>query len=161
MSTSLTISEVHSILISGGVPATDFDAFICNSGSDLYYPSPNSDEMLSSSELPFAIDEDYHSQIEYRWGGEGLRKTLVRWAASVVEKKGEGEEQVVIEDEQRSSTFCHAFNVKNPALVNLLFAYGSPFFLLKKSDTFLAVLSCIVIIKSIWHGSFLFHRFLL
>ncbi|XP_026660236.2 probable sucrose-phosphate synthase 1 [Phoenix dactylifera] len=117
LSTSLTISEIHSILISGGIPATDFDAFICNSGSDLYYPSPNSDEMLSSSELPFAIDEDYHSQIEYRWGGEGLRKTLVRWAASVVEKKGEGEEQIVIEDEQRSSTFCHAFKVKNPALV--------------------------------------------
>ncbi|KAG1363968.1 Sucrose-phosphate synthase [Cocos nucifera] len=117
LSTSLTISEIHSILIAGGIPATDFDAFICNSGSDLYYPSPNSDEMLSSSELSFAIDEDYHSQIEHRWGGEGLRKTLVRWAASVVEKKGEGEEQIVIEDDQRSSTFCHAFNVKNPALV--------------------------------------------
>ncbi|XP_010913331.1 probable sucrose-phosphate synthase 1 isoform X1 [Elaeis guineensis] len=117
LSTSLTISEIHTILTSGGIPPTDFDAFICNSGSDLYYSSPNSDEMLSSSELPFAIDDDYHSQIEYRWGGEGLRKTLVRWAASVVEKKGESEEQIVIEDDQRSSTFCHAFKVKNPALV--------------------------------------------
>ncbi|XP_008795846.1 probable sucrose-phosphate synthase 1 [Phoenix dactylifera] len=117
LSTSLTISEIHSILTSGGIPATDFDAFICNSGSDLYYSLSNSDEILSSSELPFAIDEDYHSQIEYRWGGEGLRKTLVRWAASIVEKKGESEEQIVIEDEQRSSTFCHAFQVKNPALV--------------------------------------------
>ncbi|KAG1327109.1 Sucrose-phosphate synthase [Cocos nucifera] len=117
LSTSLTISEIYTILTSRGIPATDFDAFICNSGSDLYYSSPSSDEMLSSSELPFAIDDDYHSQIEYRWGGEGLRKTLVRWAASIVEKKGESEEQIVIEDEQRSSTFCHAFEVKNPALV--------------------------------------------
>nr|CAD1831866.1 unnamed protein product [Ananas comosus var. bracteatus] len=113
LSTCLTISEIHSLLISRGLLPTDFDAFVCNSGSDLYYPSSNSEDMVSPSELPFTIDLDYHSQIEYRWGGEGLRRTLVRWAASLVENKGENEEKVVVEDEERSSTFCLAFKVIN------------------------------------------------
>ncbi|URD94962.1 sucrose-phosphate synthase [Musa troglodytarum] len=117
LSTRLTISEIHSLLTNGGIVPTDFDAFICNSGSDLYYPSSNSDELLYPSELPFALDIDYHSQIEYRWGGEGLRKTLVRWASSITDKKGEIEEQVVVEDLEHSSTYCHAFQVKNPSLV--------------------------------------------
>ncbi|OUZ99836.1 Glycosyl transferase [Macleaya cordata] len=114
LSTALTISEIHSLLVSGGLSATDFDAFICNSGGDLYYPSSNSE---NSSGLHFEVDPDYHSHIEYRWGGEGLRKTLVRWTASIVEKKGENEKQIVFEDEQRSTTHCYAFKVENPSLI--------------------------------------------
>ncbi|WOL17308.1 putative sucrose-phosphate synthase 1 [Canna indica] len=117
LSTHLTISEIHSLLTTGGIAPTDFDAFICSSGSDLYYPSSNSEDLLYPSELPFALDIDYHSQIEYRWGGEGLRKTLVRWAASVTDKKGESEEQVINEDMERSLSYCHAFQVKNPSTV--------------------------------------------
>ncbi|KAJ0984332.1 hypothetical protein J5N97_002688 [Dioscorea zingiberensis] len=117
LSTAFTISEIHSILLSGGILATDFDAFICNSGSELYYPSTNSEDLLSPFDLPFDLDLDYNSHIEYRWGGDGLRKTLIRWAASIVDKNGEGEEHVVIEDKQRSAPYCHAFEVKNPALV--------------------------------------------
>ncbi|XP_043719523.1 probable sucrose-phosphate synthase 1 [Telopea speciosissima] len=115
LSTALTISEIQSLLFSGGLSATDFDAFICNSGSEIYYPSSSSE--VGPSEFPFVVDSDYHSHIEYRWGGEGLRKTLVRWAASIVDKKGENEEQIVTEDEQHSASYCHAFKVKNPALV--------------------------------------------
>ncbi|KAF8407163.1 hypothetical protein HHK36_006289 [Tetracentron sinense] len=115
LSTALTISEIHSLLVSGGLSPTDFDAFICNSGSDLYYPSMNSED--SPSGLPFVVDLDYHLHIEYRWGGEGLRKTLVRWAAKTIDKRGENEEQIVTEDEQRSTTYCFAFNARNPILV--------------------------------------------
>ncbi|KAJ4758091.1 Sucrose phosphate synthase [Rhynchospora pubera] len=117
LSTSLTISEVHSILMSGGLLSTDFDAFICTSGSDLYYPDNNADDMLSPQELPFALDLDYHSQIEYRWGGEGLRKTLIRWSALETEKKDDKEEQVVVIDEDRSSSYCFAFKVTNSPVV--------------------------------------------
>ncbi|WOK99963.1 hypothetical protein Cni_G08675 [Canna indica] len=116
LSTQLAISEIHSLLLTGGIAATDFDAFICNSGSDLYYPS-NPEDLLYPSELPFALDIDYHSQIEYRWGGEGLRKTLLRWAATVTDKNGESEEPVVIEAMEHSSTYCYSFQVKNPSLV--------------------------------------------
>ncbi|PPD79829.1 hypothetical protein GOBAR_DD23231 [Gossypium barbadense] len=74
LSTYMTISEIQSFLVSGGLNANDFDAFICNSGSDLFYSTINPEDG------PFVIDFYYHSHIEYRWGGEGLRKTLVRWA---------------------------------------------------------------------------------
>ncbi|KAF8650568.1 hypothetical protein HU200_063944 [Digitaria exilis] len=110
LSTSRAMSEVHDLLISGGIKASDFDAFICNSGSDLCYPSSNSEDMLSPAELPFMVDLDYHSQIEYRWGGEGLRKTLIRWAA---EKNNECGQNVVVEDEECSSTYCISFKVTN------------------------------------------------
>ncbi|XP_006659287.1 probable sucrose-phosphate synthase 4 [Oryza brachyantha] len=114
LSTSRAISEIHSLLTSGGIQATDFDAFICNSGSDLCYPSSSSEDMLSPAELPFMIDLDYHSQIEYRWGGEGLRKTLIRWAA---EKNNESGQVVLVEDEECSSTYCVSFRVKNTEAV--------------------------------------------
>uniref|UniRef100_A0A0E0EK36 sucrose-phosphate synthase n=1 Tax=Oryza meridionalis TaxID=40149 RepID=A0A0E0EK36_9ORYZ len=113
LSTSRAISEIHSLLTSGGIEATDFDAFICNSGSNLCYPSSNSEDMLSPAELPFMIDLDYHTQIEYRWGGEGLRKTLIRWAA----EKNESGQVVLVEDEECSSTYCISFRVKNAEAV--------------------------------------------
>jgi hypothetical protein len=60
------------------------------------------------------IDLDYHSQIEYRWGGEGLRKTLIRWAA---EKNNESGQNVIVEDEECSSTYCISFKVTNTEAV--------------------------------------------
>ncbi|MBA0764472.1 hypothetical protein Gotri_013821 [Gossypium trilobum] len=110
LSTSLSVSEVHSILISGSISPLDFDAFICNSGGDVYYPSLSSEDGLG---LPFTVDSDYQSHIEYRWGGEGLRKTLVRWATSVNDKNG----QTVEENESRSTTHCYAFRVKDAELI--------------------------------------------
>ncbi|GMI84235.1 sucrose phosphate synthase 2F, KAONASHI 2, sucrose-phosphate synthase A2 [Hibiscus trionum] len=110
LSTSLSISEVHSLLISGSISPMDFDTFICNSGGEVYYPSTSSED---STGLPFMVDSDYQSHIEYRWGGEGLRKTLVRWATSVNDKNRE----IVSGDESRSTVHCYAFNVKDPELV--------------------------------------------
>ncbi|KAF9662113.1 hypothetical protein SADUNF_Sadunf18G0019500 [Salix dunnii] len=110
LSTAMTISEINSLLNSGGLNPLDFDAFICNSGSNLYYPSSSSD-----SGLPFVLDLDYHSQIEYRWGGDGLRKTLVRWAISVNDKNGQG--KIVDEDEPGSSSYCFALKVKDLSLI--------------------------------------------
>lgn len=61
LSTSLSMSEIRSFLSSGGLSPTDFDAFICNSGSDLFYSS------LDSEERPFVVDFYYHSHIDYRY----------------------------------------------------------------------------------------------
>ncbi|VAI93291.1 unnamed protein product [Triticum turgidum subsp. durum] len=113
LSTSLTMSEIHSLLISAGMAPTDFDAFICNSGSDLFYPSRAGDSP-STSRVTFALDRNYQSHIEYRWGGEGLRKYLVKWASSIVERRGRTEKQVIFEDAEHSSTSCLAFRVVNP-----------------------------------------------
>lgn len=119
LSTALTISDIHSLLISGGLSPTEFDAFICNSGSELYYPSSSSED--SPSGLPYVVDLDYRSHTEYRWGGEGLRKTLVRWVASINDGKAEG--QLVEEDESGSSMRCYAFKVKDPSLVIFIFIF--------------------------------------
>nr|QHZ00908.1 sucrose phosphate synthase 1 [Paeonia lactiflora] len=110
LSTSFTMSELHSFLVSGGLSISYFDAFICNSGSDLYYPA------LTTEDSPFTVDLDYHSHIEYRWGGEGLRRTLIRWAASINNKKGESEE-IVSEDEEHSTNYCFAFKVQKPGVI--------------------------------------------
>ncbi|XP_050234674.1 probable sucrose-phosphate synthase 1 [Mercurialis annua] len=111
LSTSLTISEIQSFLVSGGFSPSDFDAFICNSGSELYYSNHNSEDD------PFVVDFYYHSHIEYRWGGEGLRKTLVRWATSVSDKKDESKERIVAAAEQLSTNYCYAFRVQKPEFV--------------------------------------------
>ncbi|GLU09628.1 hypothetical protein SLE2022_264770 [Rubroshorea leprosula] len=111
LSTFMTISEIHAFLVSGGLSPNDFDAFICNSGSDLYYSTINPEDG------PFVIDFYYHSHIEYRWGGEGLRKTLLRWASSITDQKVENEEQIVTADEQLSTNYCYAFRAKKAAMV--------------------------------------------
>lgn len=113
LATSLRMAEVHNFLVSKGVNPSDFDAFICNSGADLYYSSSHSEDN------PFVFDLYYHSHIEYRWGGEGLRKTLVKWASSIIDKKAENknEEHVVTEDEEVSTNYCYAFNIHKPELV--------------------------------------------
>ncbi|KAK8461570.1 hypothetical protein SEVIR_1G059500v4 [Setaria viridis] len=113
LSTSLTISEIYSLLVPAGMLPTDFDAFICNSGSNIYYPS-YSGETPNNSKITFALDQNHQSHIEYRWGGEGLRKYLVKWATSVVERKGRTERQIIFEDPEHSSTYCLAFRVVNP-----------------------------------------------
>lgn len=114
LSTSLAISEMHSLLVSGGLSHSDFDAFICNSGTELYYPSSTSED--GTPGLPFLLDSDYHSHIEYRWGGEDLRKTLLRWAASTTDEKGE-EGPIVSEDKSGSTTHCYVFKVEKPELI--------------------------------------------
>ncbi|XP_047309152.1 probable sucrose-phosphate synthase [Impatiens glandulifera] len=106
LATSFTIIEIHSSLLDNGLSPSDFDAFICNSGSDLYYSSPTSEEN------PFVVDLYYHAHTEYRWGVEGLRRTLVRWAQNLSDKKTEkGGSLVVSEDETASTDYCYSFKV--------------------------------------------------
>jgi sucrose-phosphate synthase len=148
LSTSLTISEIHSLLISAGMVPTDFDAFICNSGSDLFYPSQTGDSP-STSRVTFALDRNYQSHVEYHWGGEGLRKYLVKWASSVVERRGRMEKQVIFDDSEHSSTCCLAFRVVNPNYVSIFIRVSFSFCL-----HFIAwnVQKCIVLCYSFTQG---------
>lgn len=113
LATSFNITRIRSFLIKEGLSTTDFDAFICNSGGDLYYSS------LNSEDNSFVVDLYYHSHIEYRWGGEGLRKTLVRWANSITDKGGDKEEHIVVEDEETSADYCYSFKIKKPGVVSI------------------------------------------
>ncbi|VVB14033.1 unnamed protein product [Arabis nemorensis] len=114
LSTSMTISETHTTLLSGGLKPQDFDAVICNSGSELYFTSSASED---KTVLPYTLDADYHSHIEFRWGGENLRKTLLRWITSVQEKKKPKQEEILSEDESSSTNYCLSFKVKDPASI--------------------------------------------
>lgn len=114
MSTALTISEINSLLKLGGLSPRDFDALICNSGGEIYYPSSCSEE--NTSDLPFIVDSDYHLHIDYRWGGNDLRKTLIRLAASINEKKKDKGGPVMTEYDS-GSTHCYAFEVRKAEVV--------------------------------------------
>lgn len=114
LSTSMTISETHTALLSGGLKPQDFDAVICSSGSELYFTSSGSEDKTA---LPYTLDADYHSHIEFRWGGESLRKTLIRWISSVEEKKKTKKGEILVEDESSSTNYCLSFIVKDPALM--------------------------------------------
>ncbi|XP_010456485.1 PREDICTED: probable sucrose-phosphate synthase 2 [Camelina sativa] len=114
LSTSMTISETHTTLLSGGLKPQDFDAVICNSGSGLYFTSSASED---KNALPYTLDADYHSHIEFRWGGESLRKTLIRWISSVQEKKKAKQGEILAEDESSSTNYCLSFKVKDPASI--------------------------------------------
>ncbi|KAM7265308.1 hypothetical protein ACFE04_002991 [Oxalis oulophora] len=111
LSSSLTMTEINNLLVSGGLKPNDFDAFVCNSGSDLYYLT------LDPEDGPFVIDFYYHSHTEYRWGSEGLRKALVRWASSVNEKKAGNAEEIVTTADQLSSDYCYALKIQKPGEV--------------------------------------------
>ncbi|CAA7039067.1 unnamed protein product [Microthlaspi erraticum] len=113
LSTSMTISETHNTLLSGGLKPQDFDAVICNSGSELYFTSSAASE--DKTVLPYTLDADYHSHIEFRWGGENLSKTLIRWITSVEEKKKLKEGEILSEDESSSTNYCLSFKVKDSA----------------------------------------------
>lgn len=117
LSTALPISEIYSLLCSEVLSPNMFDAFICNSGGELYYPSSTCEG--KSFGRPFMADSDYHSHIDYRWGGEDLRKSLVRWAASLNAKKKETDGSVITEFDS-GSDHCFAFRTKEPEMVTVL-----------------------------------------
>ncbi|KAL0372249.1 UNVERIFIED_CONTAM: putative sucrose-phosphate synthase 1 [Sesamum calycinum] len=114
LSTSWSMSEINGLLEKAGLKSSYFDAFICNSGSEIYYPSPSPGQ--NSSESQYMVDSDYQSHIHYRWGGESLRNTLVRWAASVNDNMKDLREPVITELDSGSS-HCYEFRVQDAALV--------------------------------------------
>lgn len=133
LSTSMTVSETHTTLLSGGLKPQDFDAVICNSGSELYFTASASSE--DKTVLPYTHDPDYHSHIEFRWGGENLRKTLIRWISSVEAKKKLKQGEILCEDEASSTNYCLSFKVKDPASVNThSHSQARVFFLLERDS---------------------------
>ena len=57
-------------------------------------------------------DPDYDSHIDYRWGGEGLRKTM----SILIAPKRDGpkkQERVIFEDAEHSNVHCLAYAVKD------------------------------------------------
>nr|GEV55390.1 probable sucrose-phosphate synthase 1 [Tanacetum cinerariifolium] len=105
--TASSISEIHSFLKSNKISSSEFDALICNSGSEIYYPSSGEEGFKS---LPFVLDSDYSSHIDYRWGGDHLKNTLVHWASSIRGRKKDKELAAACDS---GSKHCFTFKIKN------------------------------------------------
>ncbi|KAL2530956.1 putative sucrose-phosphate synthase 3 [Forsythia ovata] len=107
VSTAMPISELTEFLKSGNIRVNDFDALICSSGTEVYYPSTYTEDNGK-----FCSDPDYASHIEYRWGSEGLKKTI--WKLMNTSVDGVKSGTVIDEDAKSSNSHCLSYLIKDP-----------------------------------------------
>lgn len=106
VSTAMPLSELTAFLKSGNLKINDFDALICSSGSEVYYPGSYCD-----ADGKLYTDPDYTSHIEYRWGSDGLKKTI--W--KLMNPSDLGQAKVIEEDTKASNSHCLSYLIKNPS----------------------------------------------
>lgn len=107
LSTAMPMSKTIEFLTSGKIQVNEFDALICSSGSEVYYPGTYTED---GKLLP---DPDYASHIEYRWGCDGLKKTIWKLCAP------EGEESPIEEDTKSSNLHSISYLVKDLSKVSI------------------------------------------
>ncbi|KAF5738499.1 sucrose-phosphate synthase 3-like [Tripterygium wilfordii] len=113
LSTAMPISETINFLASAKIQLNEFDALVCSSGSEVYYPGTYTEE----DGKPFP-DPDYASHIDYRWGYEGLKKTI--WKLMNTTEGGKDSSQSsspVEEDVKSSNSHCVAYLIKDPSKI--------------------------------------------
>ncbi|KAA8528054.1 hypothetical protein F0562_035077 [Nyssa sinensis] len=94
--TGLTLLEIKEALRCCQVNLEDFDAMVCSSGSEIYYPWRD-----------LIADVDYEAHVEYRWPGENVRSTVTRLA-----RVEDGAEDDVVEHASMCSSRCYSYSVK-------------------------------------------------
>ncbi|XP_068494762.1 probable sucrose-phosphate synthase 3 isoform X2 [Phaseolus vulgaris] len=105
LSTAMPMLELVEFLKSGNIQANDFDVLICSSGSEVYYPGTYSED---GKLLP---DPDYEAHIDYRWGCEGLKKTI--WNLMNIAEGGEKPSSPIVEDLKSSNAHCISYKIKD------------------------------------------------
>ncbi|KAG9447916.1 hypothetical protein H6P81_014044 [Aristolochia fimbriata] len=113
LSTAMPISEAIDFLKSGKIQATDFDAIICSSGSEVYYPGIN--QLPDNDGEKISSDPDYASHIDYRWGCDGLKKTIHNFMNFQDGKlvKSLDTSHVIKEDAKSNTGHCISYFIKN------------------------------------------------
>lgn len=81
----------------------DFDAIVCNSGSEIYYPWRD-----------MMVDADYETHVEYKWPGESIRSVILRLTCTEP-----ATEDDITEYASACSTRCYAISVKQGVKVAL------------------------------------------
>lgn len=119
LSTALSAKEAVSFLTANGIKPVDFDAYVCSSGGELYYPAGGNENGKDAEQL--SVDVDYESHMEYRWGEEGLRKTMNK----LISYSGESGKKIALEEDQKEGiSHCLKYSVKDTSNVSvLLFLY--------------------------------------
>ncbi|KAK9081154.1 hypothetical protein Syun_030517 [Stephania yunnanensis] len=107
--TALPLSETEKFLKSGDIQLTEFDALVCSSGSEVYYPGSYIED--DGKMYP---DPDYASHIDYRWGQEGLEKTI--WKLMNTQDGGDASQSssnCIEEDVESSNAHCISYLIKD------------------------------------------------
>ncbi|CAM8995866.1 unnamed protein product [Rhodiola kirilowii] len=94
--TGMSLQEIIEALQQSEVNLEEFDALICNSGGELYYPWKN-----------LVADVDYEAHLDYRWPGENVRSMAGRLA-----KIDSGAEDDITEFVSVRSSRCFSYIVK-------------------------------------------------
>ncbi|XP_022718173.1 probable sucrose-phosphate synthase 4 [Durio zibethinus] len=94
--TGSSLRETMQALSSCPVNIEDFDALVCNSGSEMYYPWRD-----------MVADMDYEAHIEYRWPGENVRSMAMRLA-----RTEDGAENDIIEYLDACSSRCYSYSIR-------------------------------------------------
>lgn len=110
LSTAMPIQQTIEFLKSGNIQVNDFDALICSSGSELYYPGTYTED---GKLVP---DPDYAEHINYRWGCEGLKKTI--WHLMNTAEGGENSSTAVEEDLKSSNAHCISYKINGLSKVH-------------------------------------------
>ncbi|XVF65271.1 hypothetical protein PTKIN_Ptkin09bG0234100 [Pterospermum kingtungense] len=110
ISTAMPVSETIEFLKSAKIQVNEFDALICSSGSEVYYPG-----IYTEEDGKLFPDPDYSSHIAYRWGYEGLKKTIWKLMSPEGEEKSSGYPIPIEEDVKSSNAHCVTYIVKDPS----------------------------------------------
>ncbi|KAM7485846.1 hypothetical protein LguiA_001855 [Lonicera macranthoides] len=109
ISTAMPLWELTAFLKHGNIKVNEFDALICSSGSELYYPGTYSEE--DGTVCP---DPDYASHIDYRWGSDGIKKTIWKLMNTVEgEEKSPKASPPIEEDSKSSNSHCLSYLIKD------------------------------------------------
>ncbi|KAF5752497.1 hypothetical protein HS088_TW01G00409 [Tripterygium wilfordii] len=113
LSTAMSVSETINFLASAKIQLNEFDALVCSSGSEVYYPGTYTEE--DGKLFP---DPDYASHIDYRWGYEGLKKTIWKLMNTTEGGKDSSQSSSPIEEDVKSSnSHCIAYLIKDPSKI--------------------------------------------
>lgn len=108
LATAMPMSELSLFLKSGNIKVNDFDALICSSGSEVYYPGTSSEE-----DGKFSRDHDYASHVDYRWGSAGLKKTIWKLMNTHEATEAKSVGSPIEEDVKSSNSHCLSYFVKD------------------------------------------------
>lgn len=114
LSTAMPMAELTSFLKSGNVKVSDFDALICSSGSEVYYPGTYCEE-----DGKICPDQDYALHIDYRWGSDGLKKTIWKLMNTPAGTEAKPGEHPIWEDVKSCNFHCLSYLIKDMSKVNI------------------------------------------
>ncbi|KAJ6949108.1 sucrose-phosphate synthase 3 [Populus alba x Populus x berolinensis] len=113
LSTAMPLTETTEFLTSAKIHANEFDALICNSGGEVYYPGT-----CTQVDGKLVRDPDYAAHIDYRWGCDGLKKTIWKLMNTTEGGKQSDESSNPIEEDKKSrNAHCIAYFVKDRSKV--------------------------------------------